>query len=65
MLAYGISVDACDEYCNLSKSTAEVYMTQVCLCYLDCFESTYNLRQPTREGMVQQIAINDKDKDKS
>ena len=47
MLAYGLSADACDEYCRLGESTAFECMKRFVLAIRGCFESMY-LRQPTQ-----------------
>jgi hypothetical protein len=59
LLAYGTSVDAIDEYCRLSDSTAMKAMRRFVLAIRTCFEAKY-LRQPTREDIVRLMDINEK-----
>ena len=58
MLAYGLPVDACDEYCRLGESTAHESMKRFVKAVRVCSESTY-LRQPTRQDFERQMAINE------
>jgi hypothetical protein len=57
MLAYGMAADACDEYCRLGASTAQECLRRFVIAVRGIFESTY-LRQPTREDLERQMAIN-------
>jgi hypothetical protein len=57
MLAYGVSAEACDEYCRLRKSTAMEAMKRWVVAIRGCFEAEY-LRQPTRVDLERQVQIN-------
>jgi hypothetical protein len=59
MLAYGVAADACDEYCKLGESTAQMCMERFVVAIRGCFEATY-LRQPTRDDIEKQMSINEK-----
>ena len=57
MLALGICVDAMDEYCRTSESTT--MESKKCFCKAACIEfGAYQLRQPTRADLEEQMAIN-------
>jgi hypothetical protein len=57
MLAYGVPIDLCDEYCRLGESTALVAMKRWVVSIWGCFEAQY-LRQPTRANLKRQVQIN-------
>ena len=57
MLAYGIPVDAIDEYARLGESTALEAMKRWMATIHSCFSATY-LRQPMRADLERQIRIN-------
>jgi hypothetical protein len=57
MLAYGVAVDATDEYVWLGASTADEALCRFCIAIRVYFESTF-LQQPSRKDLVKQISIN-------
>jgi hypothetical protein len=57
MLAYGVSSDATDEYCRIGTSTGKLALRCFVVAVQGCFGSTF-LRQPSREDLDKQIAIN-------
>jgi hypothetical protein len=57
MLAYGVATDATDEYCRMGESTTMLCIKRFCKAIMVVFEPTY-LRQPTREDIEKQMAIN-------
>jgi hypothetical protein len=57
MLCYGLCVDATDEYCRTSESTAMKSLKQFCIAVRAKFEA-YHLRQPTRADFEKQLSIN-------
>ena len=57
MLAYGVAADATDKYCQMGESIAMHCMKRFCKAIRTVFEPTY-LRQPTREDIEKQMAIN-------
>ena len=50
MLAYGLSANACDDYCKLRESTILVCLKRFVAAILNCYESIY-LRQPTKDDL--------------
>jgi hypothetical protein len=56
MLAYGISIDATDEYCRTGESTAIEGMKRFRVAIQGCFKSHF-LRLPTRADFQRQIDI--------
>ena len=57
MLAYGVPVDACDEYIRLGESTVLEAMKRWVAVIHACFGDTY-LRQPTHVDIEKQMRIN-------
>jgi hypothetical protein len=57
MLAYGIVLDAIDEYCSLGESTALELMKRFVNAIRGCFETEY-LRAPTHLDLETHVAIN-------
>ena len=57
MLAYGVPIDACDEYVRLGESTVLEAMKHWIAAIHTCFGETY-LRQPTRADIEKQMRIN-------
>jgi hypothetical protein len=57
MLAYGVAVDATNEYVRLGASTTSEALRRFCVAIRGCFESTF-LRHPSREDLEKQISIN-------
>ena len=57
MLAYGVPIDACDEYIRLGESTVLEAMKSWAAAIHACFGETY-LRQPTRADIEKQMQIN-------
>ena len=57
MLAFGLPVDACNDYCHLGESIALVCLERFVVVVRGCFKSTY-LRQPTRDDLELEMAIN-------
>jgi hypothetical protein len=57
MRAYGIPVDACDEYCRLGEFIALEAMKHWVVAIQGCFKAHY-LRQRTRADLEQQVQIN-------
>ena len=59
MLCYGMCVDATDEYCRTSESTALESLRCFCLAIRAIYEP-YHLRQPTRADFDKHLAINER-----
>jgi hypothetical protein len=59
ILAYGVSLDATDEYCRLAKSTAMEAMKRYVKAIRAIFGGTY-MRQSTHNDLVCQMDINAK-----
>ena len=57
ILAYGIASDATDEYIRLASSTSMLVLKRFVWAIRAIYERTY-LRQPTREDLEKQLAIN-------
>jgi hypothetical protein len=57
ILAYGIASDAIDEYVRLASRTSMLSLKRFVRAIRAIYESTY-LRQPTREDLEKQVAIN-------
>jgi hypothetical protein len=57
MLAYGIPIDATDEYCRTGESTTIEAMKRFTIAIRGCFESRF-LRLPTQDDFQRQLDIN-------
>ena len=57
ILAYGIAFDAIDEYVQLASNTTMLAFKRFVQAIMAIYNSTY-LRQPTREDLEYQVAIN-------
>jgi hypothetical protein len=57
MLAYGVAVDATDEYCRLGENNATEAMRRFVNAIRHCFESEC-LRLPTKSDIKKQLQIN-------
>lgn len=57
MLCYGLCVDATDEYCRTSETTAMRSMKRFCVAVRIEFEAYY-MRQPTCADFDKQLVIN-------
>ena len=57
ILAYGIASDATDEYVRLTSSTSMLALKKFVRAIRAIYEIIY-LRQPTREDLEKQVAIN-------
>ena len=57
VLAYDIAYDATDEYVRYASSTSMLTLKRFVRAIKAIYERTY-LRQPTREDLEKQVAIN-------